>query len=112
MSQEPNHLFIFTRYLVRYTFLIRHVLSVFLLLIVLGGVAIAYLESLHVGESIYFAFITGLTIGYGDIAPVTTGGRVVSVAIAFVGLLFTGLVVAIATRALADAIKHIESMRD
>ena len=112
MSQHSNHFLIFARYSLKYGFYVRHILVALLLLIVLGGVAIAYVEGLHLGESIYFAFITGLTIGYGDIAPVTTWGRVVSVAIAFVGLLYTGLAAAVATRALADAVKDVKSMHE
>ncbi|MDC0937341.1 potassium channel family protein, partial [Pirellulales bacterium] len=55
---------------------------------------------------VYFAFITGLSIGYGDIAPTTGLGRVMSVAIGLTGMIFVGLSVAVSTRALADTVKH------
>ena len=52
------------------------------------------------GDAIYFAFITDLTIGYGDIVATTKAGRTVSVLLGFIGMTFTGLVVAIAVRVL------------
>ena len=107
MSKRPADFAIFLRYFAKYLFYVRHVILGLLVHIVLGGVLISYFEGLHVGESIYFSFITGLTIGYGDIEPVTTGGRVVSVGIGMIGMLFTGMTVAVATRALADTVKEI-----
>jgi hypothetical protein len=77
-----------------------------LLLIVLGGVTISQMEDIKLGEAIYFAFITGLSIGYGDITPETAFGRLISVLIGLVGMLFVGLTVVIAARALADLAKH------
>jgi hypothetical protein len=85
---------------------VRELLLSLLLMIAIGGVAISKLEGIKLGDAIYFAFITGLSIGYGDITPKTTAGQVVSVAIGFVGILFVGLTVAIATRALADTAKQ------
>jgi uncharacterized membrane protein YhaH (DUF805 family) len=107
MNQEHRHVFIFARYFLRYAFVVRHILAALFLLLVLGGVAIAYLEDLPLADSIYFAFITGLTIGYGDIKPVTAWGRVASVVIGFIGLIFTGMTIAIATRALHDTVKDL-----
>ena len=107
MSQTQSDFAIFVRYFVKYLFIVRHLILGLLAQIVLGGVIISYFEGLEVGESIYFAFVTGLTIGYGDINPVTTSGRVVSVGIGIIGVLFTGMIVAVATRALADTVREI-----
>ena len=107
MSQRQSDFVIFLRYFAKYLYFVRHVVLALLVHIVLGGVVISYLEGLYVGESIYFALITGLTIGYGDIEPVTTWGRLVSVGIGLIGMLFTGMTVAVATRALADTAKEI-----
>jgi len=54
---------------------------------------------------LYFAFITGLTIGYGDIVVKTPVGRILAVLIGFIGVLFSGLVVAAALRAVGEALK-------
>ena len=107
MSENRSDYAIFLRYFAKYLFFVRHLITALVGHIVLGGVVISYLEGLQIGESIYFAFITGLTIGYGDIEPVTTWGRVVSVGIGIIGMLFTGMIVAVATRALADTVKEI-----
>ena len=83
-----------------------HLRSVFLAifaLIIVGAVVIAGLEKMPIGEALYFAFITGLTIGYGDIVATTTLGRIMSVLLGLVGVLFTGLVIAVAVRAVRDA---------
>ena len=92
----------FGRCLLQYARYIRGVLFGLTVLVVSGGIALAYVEEMPLGDAIYFAFVTGLTIGYGDIAPVTLWGRVISICIGFVGVLFTGLYIALATRALAD----------
>jgi voltage-gated potassium channel len=80
-----------------------------LLLLVLGGVMISHLENIRIGDAIYFAFITGLSIGYGDISPETAIGKVVSVAIGLIGMLFVGITVAIATRALANVARQMSN---
>jgi voltage-gated potassium channel len=96
----------FARTFVKYTMKVRATIVSLLLLIVLGGCAIARVEGIKLGNAIYFAFITGLSIGYGDIHPETSLGKIVSVAIGLIGILFVGLTVAIATRALRDTIEH------
>jgi uncharacterized membrane protein len=53
-------------------------------------------------DALYFTFVTGLTIGYGDIAPLTLAGRVVAILTGLVGILITGLIVAVAVYALRE----------
>ena len=89
-----------------YALHVRELIVSLLLLIVLGGVTISQVEDIKLGDAIYFAFITGLSIGYGDISPETAVGKVLSIAIGLVGMLFVGLTVAIATRALAETAKR------
>ena len=108
MGQHFKEFLFFSSRFLRYAYYIRGILVGLVTLICLGGVLISYLEDLHMGESIYFAFVTGLTIGYGDIAPVTGAGRLASAGLGLVGMLFTGMTVAIATRALADTVTHIQ----
>lgn len=101
----------FVRLFVRYGLHVREVLVGLLVLILAGGVAISRIEGIELGKAIYFAFITGLSIGYGDITPETALGRVVSVAIGLVGLLFVGLTAAVATRALRDLIVQLSQQQ-
>jgi len=64
------------------------------------GLIIGYIERWSLQESLYFAFVTGLTIGYGDIAPKLLLTRVLAIVIGVCGVLLTGLVAAIAVKAL------------
>ena len=82
---------------------LRSVYLVQLALILAGALTIAATEKIPLGDAIYFAFITGLTIGYGDIVAHSVTGRVVSVLLGIVGILFTGLIVAIGVHAVRDA---------
>lgn len=52
------------------------------------------------GQSVYLAFITFLTIGYGDLAPVSTIARVACVILGFAGVAFMGIVVAATIKAI------------
>ncbi len=73
--------------------------------LVLNAAAIAYFEKMQFADALYFTFVTGLTIGYGDIAPVTHAGRLVAVLTGLLGILITGLVAAIAVYALKETME-------
>jgi hypothetical protein len=77
-----------------------------LLLIMVGlGMVIAWREGWHLTDGLYFAFVSGLTIGYGDLVPKHPMSRTLAIVIGFTGILLTGLVAAIAVRALERATK-------
>ena len=83
-----------------------HVKSVFLALIALimaGAVAISVIEKIPFSDALYFAFVTGLTIGYGDIVVKTPFGRLVAILIGIIGILFTGLMVAVLVYAVRES---------
>src|SRR5262245_55100550 len=67
-------------------------------MIVVLGIAIGSIEGWSLQESIYFAFVTGLTIGYGDFAPKMFLSRALALTVGFCGLLVTALVAAIAVK--------------
>lgn len=79
------------------------ILSTLLGLIAALGLIIGWMEGWTVSESLYFAFVSGLTIGYGDFAPTTLLARMLAIIIGMFGIMLTGLVAAIAVRALAAA---------
>jgi Ion channel len=64
------------------------------------GSAIALIEHWSLFEGVYFAFVSGLTIGYGDLVPKTALARALAVTIGFTGIVLTGLVAAVAVQAL------------
>ena len=75
------------------------VLSGLLLFQVGLGAIVGLVEGWGLGQGIYFALITGLTIGYGDFVPTQTSTRILAVAIGFAGVALMGLVAALAVRA-------------
>lgn len=79
------------------------ILSVLLVLIIALGLIVGLLEGWSMHESIYFAFVSGLTIGYGDLAPKSLLTRALAIAIGVCGVLVTALVAAIAVKALTEA---------
>jgi hypothetical protein len=56
-------------------------------------------------DSFYWSFITATTVGYGDIRPVKRGSKLIAVLIALLGLLLTGLLIALAVRAATVALQ-------
>jgi hypothetical protein len=64
------------------------------------GIAIGYIEGWQIRDALYFTFVTGLTIGYGDLTPRHIVSRCLAVVIGFSGIVLTGLVAAVSVRAL------------
>jgi hypothetical protein len=81
------------------------ILSTVLAIMLVLGLIIAWREGWGIGEGIYFAFVSGLTIGYGDLAPKHPMARILAILIGAHGILLTGLVAAIAVQALEHATK-------
>ena len=84
--------------------------AVFLALsaLILGiAVVIRHLEKMPFGESLYFSFITGLTIGYGDIVVKTPFARLLAVLLGLIGIIFTGIMVAAALRAVERSLEDL-----
>jgi hypothetical protein len=76
------------------------IVSLLLMVIVGLGLTVGLVEGWSVQDSVYFAFVSGLTIGYGDLAPTTLLTRVLAVLIGVSGVLLTALLAAIAVKAL------------
>ena len=64
------------------------------------GFIVGRIEDWPWGDGLYFTFITLLTIGYGDLVPHRPVARLLAVLIGFSGVLLTGLIVAVAVKAL------------
>jgi hypothetical protein len=79
------------------------IMSVLLGLIIALGLVVGLLEGWSIQESIYFAFVSGLTIGYGDLAPSSLLTRALAILIGVCGVLMTALLAAIAVKALTAA---------
>ena len=81
------------------------ILSGLIGVMVLLGAVIGWREGWSIGDSIYFAFVSGLTIGYGDLVPKHPLSRTLAVCTGFTGILLTGLVDALAERAMERSSK-------
>jgi hypothetical protein len=78
----------------------------FLLALMAGlGLLVAVLEGWPLGDGLYFAFVSGLTIGYGDLVPKSPLARVLAISIGLTGILLAGLVAAIGVQALQAALR-------
>jgi hypothetical protein len=80
------------------------VLSAMLAIQIALGLLIGFVEGWSVGDAVYFTFVTGLTIGYGDIVPRQALARALAIGIGICGLFLTGLIAGIAVYALRAAL--------
>ena len=84
------------------------ILSGLLGLMIALGAVIGLRERWSIQESIYFAFVSGLTIGYGDLVPKTLLTRALAIAIGLCGVLVTALLAAVAVKALTGVTEERE----
>jgi len=96
----------FMRHVLQIVHFVRGVVVTFAVLLLLCVVGVVLAEGMPIGQAVYFVLITALTIGYGDVTPTTAWGQVASVAAGLVGLLSTGILVAVAVRALSQAVEE------
>lgn len=80
------------------------ILSALLLLMAALGVTVATVEGWPLTDGLYFAFVSGLTIGYGDLVPKSPLARVLAISIGLTGILLAGLVAAVGVQALQAAL--------
>ena len=99
----------FARHFFRAIWLVKAVVLTLLALIVAGAAAVTFVEKKPFSDTLYFAFVTGLTIGYGDIVLKTPFGRLMAILIGFVGILFTGLMVAVLVYAVRESIEESQA---
>jgi voltage-gated potassium channel len=81
-----------------------------LLTILVLGLISGRLESWQRFDALYWAFVTATTVGYGDIRPLRRGTRILSILIALVGIIFTGIMVALAINAASMALHEVHPM--
>ena len=78
------------------------------LFITLLGQIVGRRESWNRFDALYWAFITATTVGYGDIRPMARLSKSLSVIIALIGMIFTGIMVALAVNAVTFAFKFLK----
>jgi len=80
------------------------ILSTILAIQVALGLLTGFVEGWSAGDAVYFTFVTGLTIGYGDIVPRQAIGRALAIGIGASGIFLTGLIAGIAVYAMGTAL--------
>jgi hypothetical protein len=55
-------------------------------IVIIGTIGMMALEHLSFLDAIYFTIVTIGTVGYGDITPVTTGGKILSIILIVIGI--------------------------
>jgi len=94
------------RFIIIFFALLTIVLPVFLFLfavIALAARGVKKEEHWTLFNTIYFAFVTATTVGYGDYRPSTKKARIFSIIIALTGLITTGIMVSSAMLAVQKA---------
>lgn len=74
-------------------------------LITLLGQAVGMKEGWSRFNSFYWSFITATTVGYGDIRPTKRRSQIFAILIAFLGLVLSGIIIAVAVNAATLALK-------
>ncbi|WP_346350595.1 potassium channel family protein [Oceanimonas sp. AH20CE76] len=84
------------------------VIILLFLIITLLALITSRLDGWRKSEALYWAFITALTVGYGDIRPKHGSSRFISIVIAILGIMLAGIVVAVTVEAASNSFKlHI-----
>ncbi len=85
----------------RVIYVVRKIVITLFVFIIIMGILLAFLEGLGIWDGIYFAFVTALTLGYGDIVPHTGLGKFIcAIVLPLTGMLLTGIMVAAAIAAI------------
>jgi cytochrome b561 len=84
-------------------FYVAPVLISLALLIFLLGLVVGKKEGWSVEDAAYYAFITATTVGYGDFHPRKRASKYLAIIIALIGLIVTGMVVAVGVHAASHA---------
>jgi voltage-gated potassium channel len=73
--------------------------------IIVVGAMVGRKEGWSKFDSFYWSFVTATTVGYGDFRPTRKGSKIAALFIAGMGLMLTGILIAIAVRAATVAMQ-------
>jgi len=81
-------------------------LAFFCLVVLMLGQVVGRIEGWSKFNALYWAFITAFTVGYGDLRPSQKTSKVLSIVIALLGIMFTGIIVAVTVAAATTAFNN------
>jgi voltage-gated potassium channel len=87
------------------TYLIAPILVSLSVVIIGLGQVVGRLEGWNRADALYWSMITATTVGYGDIRPKRHLPRMLSIIIAILGVIFTGILVSIAIESTSQTFK-------
>lgn len=87
-------------------------LTALALIIVVLGLFVGRIEGWTKTDALYHSFIAATTVGYGDLHPRKKLPKLLAVMTAFVGLVLTGIVVAIAVHSASHAFDVTHDSRE
>jgi voltage-gated potassium channel len=96
----------FIDYLFTMIYLTFPLLILFQILIILLGQIVGRIEKWSIFNALYWSFITAFTVGYGDIRPLKKRSKIMAIIIALIGIMFTGIIVAITVTAATQSFKE------
>jgi len=74
------------------------------------GLQVGKMERWTPSNALYFAFITATAVGYGDFHPTKRRSKWLGIVIALIGVLLTGLIVAIGLEAVSYAFREVHGV--
>lgn len=69
----------------------RYVLIITASIVLMGSALIVHFEKMDFADALWWSFVTATTVGYGDLSPTTTGGRIVASFLMLVGIGFISI---------------------
>lgn len=95
----------FIKFFFHFTGLLTPIWVLLVCVVIALGLVIARIEGIAPSDGLYFAWVTGLTVGYGDITPDHPLSRLCALVIGLVGIVFSGIWVGMAVEAARQTLR-------